>query len=405
MSPEPDERAPDHREPPDLDAGDPLPDHREPRDLASSPPSFRPPLSRRALLKRAGLLSAAAALLVGGVGTSMGVAIARRGSNRYYEGPVRDNFDGVAFRNLEGADTNGLREVLRWRLEGERTEWPTWNPSPFEDLPPQRVGGADLRISFVGHASFLLQAGGVNVLLDPVWSERASPFARVGPRRVNAPGIPFEALPPVDAIFLSHNHYDHLDSRSLEALLQRRGETRIFAPLGNDAVIQSRIRGAPVQVADWGDAFEVAPNFMAHLEPSVHWSARGISDRRHALWGSWVFETPAGRVLFIGDTGFGEGASFRHIAARHPGIRVALLPIGAYEPRWFMQGQHVNPEEAAQALGLLGAEVALGHHWGTYQLTDEGILAPVEALAEARAARGWSEDRFRALRPGEVWEG
>lgn len=363
-------------------------------------------INRRTLIKRAGIVGAAlAATVVGGAGATVGVARVRRQTNRYYKGPVAPNFDGTAFRNLEGTDTNGFRDLLRWRFTSERAVWPKWDPSPYQDHPPQRVEGGAIRISFVGHASWLVQSGGVNLLLDPVWSERASPFASVGPRRVNAPGIPFESLPAIDAILLSHNHYDHFDSRTFEALFSAGHRPRIFAPLGNDAILRRLIPRAHVEVGDWGGAFDVSTKVRVHLEPSVHWSARGMSDRRHALWGSWVIETPGGGIYFVGDTGFSEGVSFRSVGMRYPGLRVALLPIGAYEPRWFMQGQHVNPEEAAQALELCGAEFALGHHWGTFQLTDEAIDAPVDALAEARASRGWSVDRFRAVRPGEVWEG
>jgi L-ascorbate metabolism protein UlaG (beta-lactamase superfamily) len=333
-----------------------------------------------------------------------GAAATRIAPNRYYTGPLRPHFDGTRFLNPGGAEPNGFMDLLRWQFSGERERWPREDPSPFRDQPPRSVDGTNLRVAMVGHASFLVQAGGMNLLLDPIWSDRASPLRFAGPRRVNAPGIPFEALPPIHAVLLSHNHYDHLDLATLTAL-QAPHRPRLLAPLGNDAVLRRHDRSLVAETLDWEDAVDLSPRIRAHLVPAVHWSARSMSDRSHALWGSWVIETPGGTLYYVGDTGFGNGTTFTGVGARFSEIRVALLPIGAYEPRWFMQGQHVNPEEAAQALERCGAEQALGHHWGTFQLTDEGIYAPRDALAEARARRGWSEDRFRAVRPGEVWEG
>ena len=340
---------------------------------------------------------ASGALLAGGA------AWLRRPANRYYQGPPSPHFDGTRFFNPLHPDPKGFQDLLRWQMSGERVTWPASVPSPFVDRPPPRVGGDGLRVSYVGHASFLLQTAGLNILLDPVWSQRASPVSFAGPSRVNAPGIPFEALPPVDLVLVSHNHYDHLDLDTLERL-HAAHQPHFVTPLGNDTILRGRIPALRVTAGDWHDVVEIAPGLRVHLEPALHWSARSWNDRSHALWAAFVLETPGGSIYLVGDTGFGDGETFRRVGARHPGLRTALLPIGAYEPRWFMQSQHMNPHEAVRALQLCGARTAIAHHWGTFQLTDEGVHQPVEELGRALVEQGVDGERFRVLRPGEVWE-
>ena len=350
-------------------------------------------MNRRRLLKLIGLPGLAAV-------TGAGYVTAARSRNRYYQGPPSDHFDGVRFSNLDGSKDRGFAEFLRWQLGGGREDWPGSYPSPFHDRPPARVDG--LRVTLVGHASLLIQTAGVNVLVDPHWSERASPVSFGGPRRVNPPGIAFEDLPPIDAVLITHNHYDHLDLPTV-ARLWHAHRPRILAPLGNDAIIRAYDDAIPVETGDWGAAFALSGSVTAHLVPALHWSARGLNDRRMALWGAYVLATPSGQIHHVGDTGYGDGAVFRAVRERFGRMRLATLPIGAYEPRWFMRPQHMNPEEAVRAMQDLGAEQALGHHWGTFRLTDEGIERPIEALAAALQAQGVPAERFRAMRPGEVW--
>ena len=352
------------------------------------------------MTKRRGLIavaSAATALTLGGVG----YAAHRRGANPYYGGPKSDHFDGVRFHSPEqGADKN-LRDVVRWQMARAGTPWPRRFPSPYPaDRPPERVAG--LRVVLVGHASYLFQVAGRNVLVDPVFAERASPFAFAGPRRANPPGIRFEDLPPIDAVLITHNHYDHLDGRSVARLWQAH-QPLIVAPLGNDAILRGYDETMDVEARDWGEAIALGGGITAHLTPANHWSARGVNDRRMALWCAFVLTTPAGTLYHVGDTGYGDGGLFRAVRAAHGPIRLATLPIGAYEPRWFMRPQHMNPADAVAALADLGAEQALGHHWGTFHLTDEGVEAPALALAEALAAADVPAERFLALRPGQVW--
>jgi L-ascorbate metabolism protein UlaG (beta-lactamase superfamily) len=323
--------------------------------------------------------------------------------SRYYHGPVSDHFNGERFFDADGAPPRGRWDLLRWRLHrGARAKWPSWAPSPYADRPPARVDGGAWRISYVGHASFLIQTAGLNILLDPVWSKRASPFRFIGPERVNAPGIDFADLPPIDIVLVSHGHYDHLDVATLSRLAAA-DHPRVITPLGNDVIMRNHDPAIAAEGYDWEQSVDLGGGVSATLVPTRHWTARNLSDRNMALWASFIIDTPGGRIYFVADSGYGDGRHFRNARQRHGAPRLAILPIGAYEPRWFMREMHMNPAEAVQAFVECGAELALGHHFGTFQLTDEAIDAPVAALAEALRDSGIPAERFRTLRPGQTW--
>jgi L-ascorbate metabolism protein UlaG (beta-lactamase superfamily) len=325
---------------------------------------------------------------------------------RYYTGPVSDHFDGVRFFDPHGVTARSRRDLLRWfadrRWRGTKAKWPVWAPSPYTDRPPVRVEGSTWRISYVGHASFLIQTAGINILLDPVWSKRASPLRFIGPKRVNAPGIAFADLPPIDVVLVSHGHYDHLDVRTLSRIAAVH-RARVITPLGNDVIMRNFDPAIAAEGYDWGGRIDVGAGVAVTLVASRHWSARNLSDRNMALWTSFVIETPGGRIYFVADSGYGDGRYFRSARERYGPLKLAILPIGAYEPRWFMGDHHMNPAEAVRALIDCGAEIALAHHHGTFQLTDESIDAPLLALMEALNVAGISPERFAALHPGQVW--
>lgn len=342
-----------------------------------------------------GLISA----IIGGTAVRQG-----RAANTYYSGPVSDHFDGRLFFNPDGEEPAGFLNLLRWQLGGGRTAWPSEWPSPFpQAIPERRMSGDALRVTMVGHACLLIQVAGLNILTDPVFSDRASPFTFAGPKRVNPPGIRFEDLPPLDIVLVTHNHYDHLDVATLKAIADR-DNPAIVTPLGNDAIIKAEVPRARVTVMDWGGALEAGNGVTIHCEPCHHWSARGLDDRRKALWAAFVIETPAGRIYHIGDTGFHQGINYRAAREKHGGFRLANLPFGAYEPRWFMKAQHQNPDEAVEGMLACNAAHVAGHHWGTFQLTNEGIDDPVKALEASLDARKVARARFRPLRPGEVFD-
>ena len=320
-------------------------------------------------------------------------------SNRYLRAPPSDHFDGVRFFNpgQEQPDKTSW-DVLKWQAAGGRAKWPTSVPVVQAKPVPQ---SQQLRVTMVGHATTLIQFRGLNILTDPVWSDRASPVPFAGPRRVTIPGVAFEDLPRIDYVLLSHNHYDHLDLKTLGRLHKDHTPT-IITPIGNDTIIRSRVSEARVLTGDWHDSFDLS--VTATIVPANHWSARGTRDRRMALWAGFVLAHGGTSLYFAGDTGYCSGSIFRDIRTRYGDQSVALLPIGAYEPRWFMAPQHVNPAEALKIMEDVGAAHALGIHWGTFRLTNEGRDAPKQALAEAVELMVISQARFQAAEPGAVYD-
>ena len=343
--------------------------------------------------------------VLAGAAAAIGAPAVWISSMKTYAGPVSDHFDGMHFFDPDGAPPKPLGEVLRWQFGSgrQRQAWPEWVPSPYADTPPQRVTGDKVRLSFVGHASWLIQTSGLNILVDPVWSERASPFAFAGPKRHNDPGIAFEALPKIDIVLVSHGHYDHLDTTTLSRLAKAFAP-RVITPLGNDVTMRAADDAIKADAFDWHDRVELGNGLAVTLVPTRHWSARGLFDRNKVLWASFVLETPAGKLYIVCDSGYGDGKHFRRVAEQHGPLRLAILPIGAYEPRWFMRDQHMNPEDAVKALADCGAQQALAHHHGTFQLTDEAIEAPAIALGEALDEAKVPREKFAVLKPGQVFE-
>jgi L-ascorbate metabolism protein UlaG (beta-lactamase superfamily) len=304
-----------------------------------------------------------------------------------------DHFDGRRFFNPNGANGQPVWMIPRMLLT-PRTPWPSH--VPVEPRRPPQVGPDDVVVTFVGYSTFLIQVGVTSVLTDPVYAERASPVAFAGPRRVRPPGVRFDDLPSISLVLLSHNHYDHCDLGTLRAL-DRRFAPRLVTPIGNGPLLRSaRIRH--VEELDWWQSASTAP-LPITLTPAQHFSSRNPFDRNRALWGGFLIEARGRRILFAGDTGYGP--HFREIAARLGPIDLALLPIGAYEPRWFMKDIHTNPAEAVQAHVDLAARQSIGMHFGTFPLTPEAIDAPVRELAKALRERGVPADRFRTIEVAE----
>jgi L-ascorbate metabolism protein UlaG (beta-lactamase superfamily) len=296
---------------------------------------------------------------------------------------LSDHFDGERFFNPglgPPIARRGLWQILRWRFTADRPPWPKAVANTAYPPPPQ-PGPDQAAVTFIGHASFLIQLPGCTILTDPVFSERASPVSFAGPRRVRPPGIALAALPPIDLILLSHNHYDHADLASLRRLAAR--DAPACVTLRGNAPLLSRA-GLQAAELDWWEGIDVAGLAITAL-PARHFSRRTLMDGNRSLWGGFMVTMGAHTILFAGDSG--DGPHWAEINRRLGPPGLALLPIGAYEPRWIMAPVHMNPDEAVQAHLTLGARASIGMHFGTFRLTDEAIDAPVQRLAAVCAAR------------------
>jgi L-ascorbate metabolism protein UlaG (beta-lactamase superfamily) len=312
-----------------------------------------------------------------------------------YRGQASDHFDGKQFHNMKEGAHEGLGAFLRWQWTRDRGPWAERALTPGAK-PPAKVDGGGLRVTFINHATMLIQQDGVNVLTDPIWSDRASPVGWVGPHRFHAPGLRFEDLPRIDAVLISHNHYDHLDMPTLRRL-RAEHSARFFVGLGNRALLEPEAIGPTTEV-DWWQEVKLNDKVTITGVPAQHFSSRGLFDRDETLWLGYVVRGPAGITYVAGDTG--AGPHFAAVAQRIGKPRLALLPLGAFRPTWFMSRVHVSPDEAVDAHEQLGAGTSVGMHFGTFALGDDGQDEPVKAL-EAALAKRPTPPRFWTLQPGE----
>jgi L-ascorbate metabolism protein UlaG (beta-lactamase superfamily) len=285
------------------------------------------------------------------------------------------HFDGRRFFNPEAPQVPGFFELIRWKLTSRPELSPHFISDVEQSVPPRRVEGDKLRITLVNHSTVLLQQSGSNILTDPIWSERASPLSWIGPRRRRKPGVRSEDLPRLDAVLISHNHYDHLDLPTLRRLAAR-GDSTFIVPARGARLLWSENIG-PAHELDWDESLSL-PGCTIHCVPALHFSSRRIYDRNRTLWCGYVIECQDRLVYFAGDTAFGR--HFAQIREKFGPPHLALLPIGAYEPRWFMSPVHMAPEEAVRAHEILGAKTSVAIHHGTFQLSDDGIDTPQKQL-------------------------
>ncbi len=306
---------------------------------------------------------------------------------------MANNYDGKRFFNLDRTKVSpSFKHILKWLFTSNKSIWPKYMPNEFNDIPPDFINDGSIRISFIGHATFLIQTDGLNIITDPVFSPRAAFAKFLGPKRVSKPGIEIENLPKIDMVLVSHNHYDHLDIKSLEYLAKRDNPVMVL-PIGNEKTMKKI--SSNTKFLSWGESYK---NIC--FEPAQHWSSRTLFDRNKSLWGTFIIKAKAGNVCFIGDTGY-DNELFKKIGSKYSDMKISIIPIGSYEPRWFMQAFHINPEEAVKIHIDLNTKLSIASHFATFQLSDESYEKPVEDLKKALSVYDIKSNDFLAMKIGQ----
>lgn len=310
-----------------------------------------------------------------------------------------DHFDGQKFFNPRISGDKTLGDLYRWMTSGQRKQWPDHVENTFQPRLPAALESDEVALTFINHSTFLIQFQGLNILTDPVFSDRASPVQWAGPKRVRAPGLPYSSLPKIHLVLVSHNHYDHMDVITLRKL-EKEFDPLFITCLGNSRILKRNGIHNVIEL-DWWQSYQLDDTTRIIATPSQHFSSRTPFDRNRALWSGFVIQQKNLNIYFAGDSGYER--HFKQIREKFGTIDLALLPIGAYQPRWFMKSVHMDPEEAVQAHCDLAARQSIGMHFGTFQLTDEAINEPLEALQMALKSRGLIAERFRTLEFGETF--
>lgn len=300
------------------------------------------------------------------------------GLYQYKSKIISDHFDGNRFYNIDPLGKKDFWDLLKWKMNSKAKKWPQDIEDKVNYAGPKSRVSKGLSYTFINHATVLIQTSGLNILTDPIFSKRASPFRWIGPRRCRKPGVLKESLPKIDIVLISHNHYDHMDLDSL-AYLNEKFSPTFLVGLGNKILLESYGISNIVEL-DWWEEYILASTKI-YFTPARHFSSRGIFDDMKTLWGSYVIKTMDYNIYFSGDTGYGK--HFKLISDRYGSMDLAFIPIGAYEPRWFMKDVHVNPEESVLAHIDLESKYSVGIHFGTFQLSDEGIEEPKVDLIKA----------------------
>lgn len=325
-----------------------------------------------------------------------------RGGN--WQGPVSDHFDGERFRNPSPSISYGRGSSLNWFLRSyQKGHYPHVTQNEHQPELAHRVDGADWECTLINHSTFLIRAGGLNILTDPIWSDEPSPVAHLGPSRKRPAGIPWEDLPRIDICLLSHDHYDHFDTTTLRRL-KLRDDPLFIVPLGLRSLLEYHIGEVRVAEKDWWDTWTQG-KLRITLTPAQHWSARyrGNGARNRSLWcGFWIQAENGPAIYFAGDTAWAD--IFEQIRNRLGAPDLALLPIGAYKPDW-IRTSHLNPEDAVRAFRALQARQGIGCHFGTWQMGYESYDETLMDLATALLSAGIRPERFIAADNGQTLRG
>lgn len=295
------------------------------------------------------------------------------------------------FQNLDETKAPlGFFDVLKWRLTSRKPKWPKNVELKKQTVPKTRSD--ELVITYIGHTTFLIQLHNLNIITDPIYSNRASPFSFIGPKRVVPPGVSFANLPKIDIILISHNHYDHLDIPTVKALHER-DRPKVYCGLGDDLILKGHIKDIDVNPCQWHQRECYDEDIDISFEPTQHWSARGLFDKNKSLWGAFVIISKRdGAVCFIGDSGYSK-AIFEYIGNEY-NISIAITPIGAYKPQWFMRDVHMSPDESVKVHKDLKAKISIASHFDTFPLADDEFNEAPKALAIALAKNDLSNSDF-----------
>lgn len=312
-----------------------------------------------------------------------------------YNGPTSDHFNGKQFINPTGVKSKGLPDVFKWMRDRKRGKWIEKKDLQAGPRPLPRYDGG-VRITFINHSTFLIQVDGVNIITDPVWSERVSPFSFAGPKRMRPPGILFHDLPKIDLVLLSHNHYDHLDIATIKRIHDKYNPQYIV-PLGVAAYLKKH-KIESIKELDWWQTTAFGTGFTIEAVPAQHFSGRGTFDRDGTLWCGYAIHGAHGNVYFAGDTGY-NSSTFKEIGARTKPT-LAIIPIGAFKPEWFMSPIHCSPAEAVEIFKDLGSPQSIASHFGTFPLADDGYDDPIEQLGDALKRKNVPEEKFLVLTEG-----
>ena len=315
-----------------------------------------------------------------------------------YRGRVSDHFDGSKFFNPGGVKAKGGLEVFKWMITRKPGTWKVEYPQTHGKHPLGHFREG-IRITFINHSTFLIQVDGMNILTDPVWSKRVSPFSWLGPKRMKVPGIRFEDIPRIHAVILSHNHYDHLDVQTMRMVFGSH-HPAIITPLGVKAFLDQQYISGAIE-ADWWEEVALDKGVKIQPVPAQHFSGRGLLDRDATLWCGYVIKTSAGNIYFAGDTGYNE-FTFKDIRTRCGPIKISILPIGAYKPGWLMSPIHVSPEESIKIHRDVESETSIAMHFGTFPLADDGYDDPRNDLTLAMTRYQVRPEEFLVMKEGEV---
>ncbi len=320
--------------------------------------------------------------------------------NSYYKGPITDHFDGVKFHNHQKGHSHTFLNFLKWVINRNPMEWPDNIKVKKITALPDRINDDKIYATYINHATVLIQTNNLNIITDPIWSERASPFSWMGPKRVYHPPIDIEKLPKIDIILISHNHYDHLDLPTLKKIYKIH-KPKIYAGLGVDKFLRNY--GFEFSYGlDWWQSKQINNNVSISFVPAQHWSRRGLFDKNKTLWGGFIINSDNKQIYFAGDTGYNK-KHFLDIKKAFSNIKLSLLPIGSYEPRWFMKHAHLNPEEAVLAATDLNSQYNIGIHFDTFfRIADDVYNKAVEDLQLALTKYKKQQSWFQTLLPGKT---